>query len=151
MSVSLEQCLIKHASNVSNTIKEYFAIKCKYTNGYYYMIPVKDSVHCRTLKRNDYEYYEQYLIAVKDTITHSPTKFKSLVETFDLGKMEPIQANMYDHSIGLWIQDGNHRIAILLYKQLFGTERIPMRYINVNMYEPIGNYRIIWKRSPGGE
>jgi len=103
------------------------------------MIPVKKSVHYRVLELGDYEYYQQYLIAVNDTITHSKTKFKSLLDNFDLKQMVPIEANMYEHSIGLWIQDGNHRISVLLHKQIFGTERIPMRYINVNIYEPMQN------------
>jgi SAM-dependent methyltransferase len=131
MSVSLTGLLMKHGCILPPQLKKHIEDGPCVTNGTYYLIPVERSFHYDYLTTGSTKYAE-YLEAANDTASHSVEKFKSLHENFDLSKFKPIEANGYGHSIQFWVQDGNHRLAIL--KTIFPNGRIPISFVNVTLY-----------------
>jgi hypothetical protein len=131
MSVSFAGLRVKHGCNLPSELKAHIQNGPFLSNGTYYLIPVERSFHYDFLTTGSSKYAE-YLEAANDTASHSLEKFKNLHQTFDLAKCEPIEANGYSHSSQFWIQDGNHRLAIL--RTLFPNGRFPISLVNVNLY-----------------
>lgn len=88
-------------------------------------IHILDSIHYKLLAGTvDFDLYEMYINKTKQ-YEHSVKKYKHLIESFDICKMPPINVyikkiNGVDYSI---IQDGCHRLSLLLYKN-YGMEDI---------------------------
>lgn len=138
MAVPFHALRIKHQYSLSNPdLKTILEQKQYITNGYYYLLHIEDTFHYDALV-NGFERYAKYLITVNDIASHSVENYTTLIETFSLEKLTPIEVNLYEHSPFFWVQDGNHRLAILKYKQYFG-DKLPLQYLNVNVYEKVQN------------
>lgn len=101
-------------------------------NGTYFILPIKDCIPFRALQSGDWTLYQEYLDATKQVSCHSVDTFKALTETLDTAKMPPIELNLYEHTDYYWVQDGIHRLCILLQR---GITHIPLKYLSVTVFE----------------
>ena len=92
-------------------------------------LDIKDSIHYNTLITNNYETYEEY-INITDQKEHSVDTFKNLLKNFDIEKMKPIKLVFNSNIKKYVVQDGVHRLCILLYKKIY-TNEIPIEKINI--------------------
>lgn len=95
--------------------------------GVHYIFSVKNSIHYKTLESKNYENYE-HLISSTNQREHSKKNFNKLLNNFDLKKVGKIKLE-YNKSINKFlVNDGCHRLAIIVFKKIFKTE-IPNEYI----------------------
>lgn len=88
-----------------------------------------DTIHYNSLSKNNYELYNKLIIKTKQN-EHSEQLFKTLLNNFDINKMNKIDL-VYDEKINKYIiTDGVHRLSILLFKKIY-TDKIPIDYFNV--------------------
>ena len=93
----------------------------------HHIFPIKDSIHYQALKSNNFSDYEKYISTTKQ-MEHSVSSFKKLNDFFDLEIMEPILLKNNKRLGRFLVEDGCHRLSIILYKNIF-TEELPDRYI----------------------
>lgn len=93
----------------------------------HYIFSIKDSIHYQALKSNDFCDYEKY-ISTTNQKEHSVSTFKKLNEFFDLKIMEPILLKNNKRLGKFLVEDGCHRLSIILYKNIF-SEELPDKYI----------------------
>jgi hypothetical protein len=79
---------------------------------------IKDSIHSHTLLTDDFDIYEK-MIETTNQKEHSVETFKELIATFDISKIGEIKVLGVLQSNNIFVQDGNHRIAIILHKSLY--------------------------------
>ena len=135
MSVPFDHLLVKHSVKANEELTNEIKAGPFLTNGHFYFLTPDRTVHYKALTTGNYEQYTQYLQDAGDTV-HSEAKFKELHDTFDLETMPIIWANIYGHTKKFWIQDGNHRLVILKYKQLFG-DALPLKYLRADYYPDV--------------
>jgi SAM-dependent methyltransferase len=133
MAFSLSAFKVKQRMNLSSDLDIFFKSKEQIQNGYIYLVPIEDSIQYATLLTNTYDMYQHY-IQLANQSEHSTEKFQTLLSTFSLKHMPPIEVNVYDHSTFFWVQDGIHRLSIAKYKKLF-NDSIPFEYVTINFYE----------------
>ena len=133
MSFSLDGFWIKHIRNASEAVDEFCSSSTSIHNDIVWLLKPENTIQYHTIKTNSFALYNTYLSKVSQP-EHSQEVFKQLIENWSLDKCEPIQVNAYDHSTFFWVQDGNHRLAYMKFKRLFGNN-IPFKYVNVNFYE----------------
>ncbi len=82
-------------------------------------LQIQETLHYKALVTKDFTAYENYIkkTGQKD---HSVDKFKKLEEEFALASYTPIQLSFDSERDSLIVQDGVHRLSILLYKGLIG-------------------------------
>jgi SAM-dependent methyltransferase len=136
MSISIDSFWIKHTMKVTGDLKVAIESGPHMFNGTYFLLTPDHTAHYQALKTDDYTWYKHLLESANDTVSHSIETFKTLYETFDIEKMDKIIVNVYAHSNMFWVQDGNHRLAILKYKQLFGNT-VPLKYLQINYYDDV--------------
>ena len=135
MAVSFDHLLIKHSYKANEELTAEIKSGHFLSNGHFYFLTPERTVHYKALSTGNYEPYVQYLKDAGDT-DHSEETFKTLLHHFSLETMPIIWANIYGHTKKFWIQDGNHRLAILKYKQLFG-DVLPLKYLRVDYYPDV--------------
>jgi hypothetical protein len=141
--------MIRHPMNVSEPVKRFLEERARSSNGHYYMIPIQDSIYYYPLKTNNFTLYNQYIKDINKT-SMNEQKFKQFVHTFNSEKMPPIEANQYYHSNDFWVQDGNHRLAVLLHKGIIKNDRIDMKYLGINIYPDVQrSLQIVLKETVG--
>ena len=92
-------------------------------------LDIKDSIHYNTLITNNYETYEEY-INITDQKEHSVDTFINLKKNFDINKMEKIKIRYNFKHNKFIIEDGVHRLSILLYKKIINN-KVPVKYLNI--------------------
>lgn len=101
----------------------------------HHIIPIKKSIHFNSLVNNNYELYNELIIKTKQK-EHSLQNFKNLIENFDIKKMNKIKIQ-YNNIIDKYvIQDGLHRISILLFKKII-DDNIPLEYLDISFEDDI--------------
>jgi hypothetical protein len=134
MSVSLDAFWIKHTMKIRGELEAH--VKNGPNNGTFYLLSPECTSHYHALTTGDFSWYQHLLESANDTESHSVEKFKQLYETFDIEKMGKIVVNVYRYSNMFWVIDGNHRLSILKYKQLFGNT-VPLKYLQINYYDEV--------------
>jgi hypothetical protein len=99
---------------------------------------IKDSIHYNALISNNYKNYEEYIYTTNQQ-EHSVEKFLKLDRDFDINKMEKIKVLYNFEKNKYFIQDGVHRLSILLYKKLI-NDAVPIKYLDVEYDENTINY-----------
>lgn len=127
--ININQIRVKH--KIIPEITSFYSEKQKIQNGLHYDIHINDSIHMNSIKTNNYDLYETY-ITKTDQKEHSVDIFKNLLNNFDLNKMKPIQVKYlkYGNENYYIVQDGVHRLSIMLFKQIF-VEFIPRKYFKI--------------------
>lgn len=137
MSVSYSGFLVKHKCAIPEELTYYIKSDGYVTNGTYYLVPIEKTFHYKAVS-GDFEFYNKYVKAANDDMYHNEKKFRTLINTFDINKIDKITVNMYGHSSKFWVQDGSHRLAILKHSGLF-PRGIPMEYLTVDVYPEAQN------------
>ena len=138
MSISINDIYCKHWL-VNNQLVEHIV---RATNNIFISEPhhcfhIFDTIHYNSLLKDNYELYNKLIISTNQ-YEHTEEKFKSLLNNFDINKMNKIDL-VYDQKIDKYIiTDGIHRVCILLFKNIF-TERIPTKYFNIIYPEAVIN------------
>ncbi len=73
---------------------------------------LEKSIYYKTLETQNFELYERFVRSVGQE-EHSQEVYKNLIENFDLKKMEKIQVRKFVSHSALFVEGGNHRVAIL--------------------------------------
>ena len=93
------------------------------------VLHIKDSINYKAIYNNDFTTYNHYITQTKQ-LEHSVENFKNLIKNFDVKKMQPIQLK-FNYNIKKYvIQDGVHRLCILLHKKIYNNE-IPIKKFNI--------------------
>lgn len=95
----------------------------------HYIFNIEDCVHYRCLVSDNFNDYKM-LLNVTDQPEHSLIKFKTLICEFDIKKMEPVIVSFNPKIKKYLVEDGCHRLSIMLYKKIFDHD-IPDQYINI--------------------
>jgi len=112
---------------VATDVKEFIKHKkIAYIDMVMHYVNVEDSIHYDALKTGDYKIYNIYISSWAQT-EHSEEKFKNLLLTWNLDKMEPLKLTVEFNL--LTIIDGVHRLAV--YKYLYNSERFPLKFLNI--------------------
>ena len=90
---------------------------------------IKDSIHYNALITNNYENYEEYIYTTNQK-EHSVEIFLNLKRDFDVNKMKKIKVLYNFEKNKYFIQDGVHRLSILLYKKII-SDSVPIKYLNI--------------------
>jgi hypothetical protein len=99
---------------------------------------IKDSIHYNALIKNNFENYKEY-IDITNQKEHSLEKFLNLEKNFDINKIDKIKVEYNFEKNKYFIQDGVHRLAILLYKKII-NENIPINMLDINYDKNTINY-----------
>ena len=94
--------------------------------GTMYKLPLNESIHYRALVRKDFSDYEE-LIRSTQQEEHSVEKFKHLRDFLNLDLLSQEKHKITIDKKGV-VQDGVHRLSILLKKNLI-EEEIPDKWI----------------------
>lgn len=135
MAISFDNILIKHSCDIKGALEDQIRSGYFITNKYFYLITAERTFHYEAITTGNYDKYSQYLKYAKDD-KHTVEQFKKLFEEFDESKAERIVANIYGHTCKLWIQDGNHRMAIYKAKQIWG-DSVPLSKLQLNYYPDV--------------
>jgi len=101
---------------------------------------LENSIYYKTLETQDFELYERFARSVGQD-PHGKEVYKNLIENFDLKKMEKIQVRKFVGHPALFVEGGNHRLAILkFFNKLPGVplDLIEITYCDFSK-EEIGN------------
>lgn len=90
---------------------------------------IKDSIHYNALVRNDYNNYEKYIITTNQK-EHSVKNFLNLKNNFNLNSMKKIKILYNFEKNKYFIEDGVHRLSLLLYKKMI-NDKVPIKYLNI--------------------
>ena len=90
---------------------------------------IKDSIHYNALITNNYKHYEEYIYTTNQE-EHSVENFLSLKRDFDVNKMKNIIVLYNFEKKRYFIEDGVHRLSILLYKKLI-NHKVPIKYLDI--------------------
>lgn len=90
-------------------------------NGVHIYIHIKDTIHYKALKENNYDLYEK-LIILTDQKEHKLETFLKLRDNFNLNKMNKIEYKYSKKMNKNYIIDGVHRLSIMLYKNIIDEE-----------------------------
>jgi SAM-dependent methyltransferase len=132
MAVSYSGFAIKHTCSLPEDLAIHIKRGGYLTNKTYYLVPIEKTFHYNALC-GDFDIYNKYIKAAKDEKSHSESKFRELIQSFDLAKLDKIRVNMYGHTPKFWVQDGNHRLVILKHKGLF-PRGVPIEYLSIDVY-----------------
>lgn len=105
---------------------------CKHKYYYidpHYILHIEDTIHYNALISNNYKKYEEY---IKTTLQkeHSVDIFLNLKNNFDVIKMAKIKVQYNYEKNKYIIQDGVHRLSVLLHKNLINNN-IPIKYLDI--------------------
>jgi len=93
------------------------------------ILHIEDTINYKALQNNNFEIYNKY-ISNTNQKEHGENIFKTLLNNFDVQKMEPILIE-YSMDIDKYIvRDGLHRLAILVYKDIY-KKKIPLKHLNI--------------------
>ena len=132
MPISYDGFLIKHSCSLPEELASLIKSDFVISNGTYYLVPIEKSFHYKGASGN-LKLYGDYIKCVNDLKTHGETQFRKLIDEFRLEKFGKIKVNMYGHMPKFWVQDGNHRLALLKYKNLY-PKGIPFNLVDVDIY-----------------
>ena len=90
---------------------------------------IKDSIHYNALITNNYENYGEYIYTTNQK-EHSVDIFLNLKRDFDVNKMKKIKVLYNFEKNKYFIQDGVHRLSILLYKKII-SDSVPIKYLDI--------------------
>jgi hypothetical protein len=132
MSVNLNHIYCNHLFNnkIPNKIKPQFESFAYPNHKVLTSLHIKDSIHYNALVTNDYTFYEKY-ITITNQKEHSLKNFLNLKNDFDLSNMEKIKVLYNFNKNKYFIQDGVHRLSILLYKKII-NDTVPIKYLDIN-------------------
>jgi hypothetical protein len=130
MSIIVDNIYCKHWLK-NNKLLEYIN-KTTYPviiNSPHHCFHIFDTIHYNSLLKDNYDIYN-YLIIHTKQYEHSENNFKTLLNNFDISKINKINLE-YDDKLDKYIvTDGVHRLCILLFKNIF-TDKIPIEYFNI--------------------
>lgn len=93
------------------------------------ILHIKDTINYDAINSNNFVKYNNY-ISLTRQLEHSVDTFKNLLKNFDIEKMKPIKLVFNSNIKKYVVQDGVHRLCILLYKKIY-TNEIPIEKINI--------------------
>ena len=98
----------------------------------YYVIPLKQTIHYKSLEMDNYELYEKYI----ENLEKEEVKwFKNNSKCFDLTQIGKIKL-LYNSDLNVFVvYDGIHRLCKMVYKRLIYKE-IHMEYLEI-LYDNI--------------
>lgn len=127
MSISLSNILCKHLLDKPND-------KYVFISPHHYM-HVKDTITFAALQKKDFSYYSEWVDKTNQD-EHNTNTFQKLLKDFDISKMDPISL-VYNEKLNKFIvEDGVHRLSILLHKNLI-SDSIPHKMLNIKYAENI--------------
>jgi hypothetical protein len=132
MSIPISAFRVKIQMKLSPRLEALVRATNPQQNGTYYVLPIEHCIPFRALRTGDWDLYQEYLEVTKQTEVHSVNTFKALDASLTLETMTSIQANLYDHTNYYWVQDGIHRLCILLER---GITHIPLKHLDITVYE----------------
>jgi hypothetical protein len=139
--VKFDSFLIIHDKKCTDSVKGFLESDVpKYithTDGNF-LTSIENSVHYNALKTNNYDLYEDFVKSVGQG-ERSAENFRNLYNTFDVLKLKKIVVNqllMYNKFI---VQDGNHRLSILKYTEMF-KEGIPVELLEIVTSNLLSNH-----------
>ena len=94
------------------------------------VLHIKDTINYKAINSNDFSTYNNYITSTKQ-LEHSVNNYKDLIDNFDIKKMQPIQLKFNFNIKKYVVQDGVHRLCILLHKNIY-TDKIPIKRFNIN-------------------
>ena len=121
--------------NMPEHLIEFCKSKPHMWNGKFYLLHIFNTINYQFLLGNT-TLYENYITHTKQA-EHSSENFKALADNFDIDKMPPIKVSLHEHSDFYWLQDGVHRICTLHFKRVFENGRIPLRYLDISISDPL--------------
>tara|TARA_B110000208_G_C11756952_1_gene425494 strand:- start:147 stop:1199 length:1053 start_codon:yes stop_codon:yes gene_type:complete len=130
MSININNILIKHLLINDELLK--ILEETKFNHFYikpHYYFNLFDTIHFNTLLNNSYDLYENLVINTKQK-EHSVEIFKNFLINFDIRKMQKIKLEYNLKYNKYIILDGNHRLAILIFKKIF-NEEIPLKHFDI--------------------
>jgi hypothetical protein len=128
MSLPLTSVYCKHWIENTNIKFENFKYQT-FTIKPHKTINIKESIHYKALLTTDYTNYESLIHKTKQ-LEHSKTKFINLLSNFNIVYMDKIKL-YYSSTINKYIiNDGLHRISILLYKNII-KDNIPLNLLDI--------------------
>ena len=131
--VSFNLFRIFHLDSMSPTVKERMRsnFQGNFGTGEYksHFTNIEGSIHYRTLVTGDYDLYDEFVKSTNQH-NHSIETFKDLQRTVDLDKIGKIKVRKYLTHPGLFVLDGNHRLAVLKHKGLF-SEGVPLDILDI--------------------
>lgn len=95
--------------------------------GSHYVFSIKNSIHYKCLQSQNFEDYEKLILSTNQK-EHSVKSFIELSRNFSIQKIGKIKIEYSKPIDKFLVNDGCHRLAIILYKQIF-QESIPDQYI----------------------
>lgn len=90
---------------------------------------IKDSIHYNSLVNNNYKNYEEY-VSISGQKEHNLNIFLDLMNNFDISKMKKINILYCFKKNKYLIQDGVHRLSILLYKKII-NDTVPLKFLDI--------------------
>lgn len=115
---------VKHLINF-----KYNVSKCITFLEPHYIFNIEDCIHYNCLVSDNFNDYKM-LLSTTNQPEHSMIKFKNLICEFDIKKMNPVIVSFNPEIKKYLVDDGCHRLSIMLYKKIF-VHKIPDQYINV--------------------
>ena len=97
--------------------------------GSHYLFRIKDTIHYKSLEGSDYSDYDKYITS-SEQFDHTTKKFIRLQQKFDVSKMKPIVVEYDEYYDKYIIQDGVHRLSILLHNRIISTT-IPLVLLKI--------------------
>ena len=94
--------------------------------GTMYRLPLSESIHYQALVQNDFSDYEELILSTQQE-EHSVEKFKQLRDSLNMELLSQEGHKITIDKKGI-VQDGVHRLSILLKKNLI-EEEIPDKWI----------------------
>lgn len=91
---------------------------------------IEDTIHYKALMNNDYSKYAEY-VKITNQKEHSVEKFLNLLDNFDIKKMKKIEVLYNFEKNKYFVQDGVHRLSILLYKKNIDNS-VPLSLLNIS-------------------
>ena len=134
MSINIDEIYCNHFL-VSEDLKSFCKNMAEYDSFFFTKdnvltsFHIKDSIHYNSLINSNYELYEKYLIESNQK-DHSKTLFLDLLNNFDIKKMKKIKINYLYEKNKYFIEDGCHRLSILLFKKYI-TDKVPIEYLDI--------------------
>ena len=131
MSINIEHIygshnIIKYPNlNNRKTLYETYML----SNNIHKIFNIKDTIHYNALVSNNYNDYVEYIKKVVQK-EHNLENFLALIKNFDIKKMNKINL-YYDFETNKYIiNDGLHRLSILLFKNII-TNTVPIKYLKI--------------------
>jgi len=132
MSINLDDIYCNHylvSDKLKNICKKNAVHDSFMVNELLTSFHIKDSIHYYSLMNNNYDLYEEYLHESNQK-DHNKKQFLELLTNFDVNKMKKIKINYRYDKNKYFIEDGCHRLSILLYKNII-TDKVPIQYLQI--------------------